>query len=76
MGDEILYWKKKKGTQISVKVAKRSKKGRFDDPVYRTSIDVRDPKQLAQMLEDLKIMFNAPIDKAVKEMKKEKSPFW
>lgn len=76
MGDDILYAKKKKGSIIDFKVAKRLGNGRFEDPLYRTAINVRDPKQLAQMLEDLKIMFDAPIDKAIKEMKKNKSPFW
>ena len=77
MGEEILYWKRKKGTTtINIKVSRRSGQNRFDEPVYKTSINVRDAKQLAQMLEDLRIMFDAPIDKAIQEMKKDKSPFW
>jgi len=75
MTEDILNWKKKKGSSIKVKVAKRAT-NRYAEPLYDTTINVKDVKQLAQMFEDLKIMFDAPIEKAVKEMKKEKSPFW
>jgi len=77
LGEEILYWKRKKGTSIvDFKVSKREGRNRFDEPVYRTAINVKDAKQLAQMLEDLKVIFSAPVDKAFQEMKKNKSPFW
>jgi len=75
MTDDILIWKKKKDSTIKVKVAKQVK-NRYSEPLYNSTVNVRDPKQLAQMLEDLKIMFDAPIDKAIKEMKKQRSPFW
>ena len=75
MTDEVLTWKKKNGSMVKVKVEQRVK-NRYSEPLYNSTINVRDAKQLAQMLEDLKVMFDAPIDKAIKEMKKQKSPFW
>lgn len=57
-----------------MKVTKKKNRG-YEDTNYLNSIDVRDFKQFASFLEDMKILFDAPVDKAIKEMKKKKM-FW
>ena len=43
---------------------------------YVNSIDLADYKQLSLLFNDLKIIFNAPIEKAFQEFKMKKDPFW
>jgi len=75
MKEDVLVIKKKNGTQFKVKVAKRARNS-YSEALYQNTVNIRDVKQLAQMLEDLRVMFDAPIEKAVKEMKKDKFSYW
>ena len=74
---DILIMSKKKGKQtMKFKVDKKVKK-RSPDPSYQNVINVKDANQLATVLEDLELLFDAPLDKAF-DIKKnnKKSPFW
>ena len=74
---EILIMSKKKGKNtMKFKVDKKVKK-RSPDPSYQNVINVKDANQLATVLEDLELLFDAPIDRAfdIKRNNK-KSPFW
>jgi hypothetical protein len=42
-----------------------------DRNIYKNDIDIRNPKLLAIIFEDLELMFNAPIKKAVALMNKD-----
>lgn len=73
--EDLLVIKRRKGSpKFRMKVTKKKNKG-YHSTDYNNSIDVKDFKQLANFLEDMQILFDAPIDKAVKEMKKNKT-FW
>jgi len=73
---EILIMSKKKGKNtMKFKVDKKVKK-RSPDPSYQNVINVKDAKQLALVLEDLELLFDAPVDKAFDLKKNKKSPFW
>ena len=74
---DILIMSKKKGKNtMKFKVDKKVKK-RSPDPSYQNVINIKDANQLATVLEDLELLFDAPIDKAF-DIKKnnKKSPFW
>jgi len=76
---EILVVKKdeKLGHQgkVSFKVTKKKNRG-YSDTEYVNSIDIHDPEQLANLFNDLRTLFNAPVEKAVLRMRNKKSPFW
>jgi len=75
-GDDILVFKKKKYQKaLKVKVTKK-RKNKYEPAEYQNVIHPTDYKQLALVLEDLKILFGAPVEKAYKEMQKKKTPFW
>jgi len=67
---------KRKGKKLEIKVKTDVKNDNYKDPDYTNAIDFRDYKQLASFLSDLKLIFDAPIDKAISELRKNKSPFW
>ena len=74
---DILIMSKKQGKHtMKFKVDKKVKK-RSPDPSYQNVINVKDANQLATVLEDLELLFDAPLDKAF-DIKKnnKKSPFW
>ena len=75
MVDDVLVIRKKKGNQFKVKVAKRARNS-YSEATYQNTIDIKSEKELAQMFEDLRVMFDAPIEQAVKRMKKEKFAYW
>lgn len=75
MGDLLVA--KRKGKKLNVKVKTNiTKKNEYKEPDYVNAIDYTDYKQLAAFLSDLKIMFDAPVEKAFSEMRKNKYPFW
>ena len=74
MKEKILIVKKR-DEKMKFKVTDKVNRG-YTSTDYNTSIQITDYKQLATMLTDLKFLFNAPVEKAFKEMKKKKSPFW
>jgi hypothetical protein len=66
----------KGSSTFKFKVVKQRGQG-ADDQLYQNTINIKDPKQLALVLSDLKTMFGAPVDKALLEMKKNKKDiFW
>jgi hypothetical protein len=74
MENNILIVKRKKD-RFQFKV-KNKKHNLYNDPNYKSVINIKDPKQLAMLLEDLKILFDAPIDKAFVAIRDKNSPFW
>jgi len=74
MTEDILVVKKKKD-RLEFAVKEKRYSG-YSDADYKNVINVKDYKQLALLLEDLRILFGAPIDKAISEMREKKSPFW
>ena len=73
--EDLLVIKRRKGSsKWKMKVTKKKNKG-YHSTDYNNAINIRDFKELATFLEDMKILFDAPVDKAVKEMNKSKM-FW
>jgi hypothetical protein len=75
MNEDILVVKKKGNSQLKVKVTKRAK-NRHREALYNNVINIKDYKALATFLSDLEVIFGAPIEKAMREKKKNKNPFW
>ena len=72
---DLLVVKRKHDSFLRMKVKRKAKKKNWDSS-YNHIIDVRDYKALAGFFCDIKIMFDAPVEKAFREMKKDKGPFW
>lgn len=72
--DKLLIIKGKRD-KFKFKVTDKVNRG-YHDTDYNNSIQLNDYKQLALVLNDLKVLFDAPVEKAFIEMKKKKSPFW
>lgn len=66
---------KRREDKLKVKVTDEVSRG-YTSTDYNNSIQISDYKQLAVLFSDLQVLFNAPIDKAYKELKKKKTPFW
>jgi len=66
---------KMKERKLKAKVTDKVKNG-YTHTDYSNSVDLFDYKQLALLLQDLKTLLGAPIDKAIQYMNSEKSPFW
>ncbi len=64
MGENILV-AKQKGNRLKLKITKR-KKNQYSSPEYRKTLNPQDSNDLALLFGDLKLNFNAPIDKAYK----------
>jgi hypothetical protein len=76
MAEDTLFVRKEKSAdRVKFKV-KQKKHNLYSEPEYKNEINIRDAKQLAMVLDDMKTLFDAPIDKAFMELKKNKSPFW
>ena len=60
---------------IRVKVIDKKHKGPHSSE-YKNTIDLNDYKAIAVFLEDLKVLFESPVEKAFREMQKHKSPFY
>lgn len=67
--------KKKKQTTVRVKVTKHMNRG-YDHTDYKNAVDLKDYKALANFFEDIRVLFDAPVEKAYREMKKKRNPFW
>jgi hypothetical protein len=62
------------GKILSVKVREKGVKGECSYE-YKNSVNLNDPKLLSLVFKDLKDLYNAPIDKAVKMISKEADSF-
>lgn len=60
---------------MKLKITKKVKKGKADT-YYQSVVEINNPNQLAFFFQDLKTLFDAPIDKAYKDFKKGKDSFW
>ena len=69
MEDDVLVMRQK-GNKLKLKVSKR-KKNQYSNPTYRKMLNPHDSNDLALLFADLKIWFNAPIEKAFKILKQE-----
>jgi len=76
MSKSVLFVKnKRRKRKLEFNVKRKANQG-FNESEYKNMVDVTDYKQLAIFLDDLEILFNAPLDKAMKELRNKKSPFW
>ena len=73
--DKVLVVGKKRNKIFKFKVAKKVK-NRYAESEYRNVVDISNYKELANLFGDLEMMFDAPINKAIDEMRKRKNPFW
>lgn len=64
----------KKGNKIKLKVKNYLKKGYVPD--HKLVVNLKNYKDVALFLFDLKHIYNVPIDKAIKEYQSEKDNFW
>lgn len=75
MSNEILSVKKK-GNVFKAKIFKRTSGKKHGEVIYQNVLDIKDYKALAILFKDWEVQFNAPIEKAVREMKKNKFSYW
>jgi len=71
----LVVKKRRESSKLKAKVTDKVNKG-YTHTDYSNSVELLDYKQLALLLQDLKLLLGAPVDKAVKYMKSQKSPFW
>ena len=69
MDDNILVVKRK-NNQIKLKVTKR-KRNQYSSPQYNKVLNPNSAKDLALLMGDLKLLFNAPIERAFKILKED-----
>ena len=68
-GDILII--KKKGQKIPLKITKRMRAGYAPDN-HTIVINLKDYKDVALLLHDLKDLYNVPVDKAISEYQKGK----
>ena len=73
MTETLIAKKKNKGLGVQVKDIKGK---RHSEASYNTTVDLKNYKALAGFLEDMKILYSAPVEKAFREMQRKKSPLW
>ena len=70
---------KRKGNKLKLKISKK-KRDKYSEPMYRKTLNPKDPNDLALFLSDLRLYFNSAIDNAYKIYKKDEadmgSKFW
>jgi len=67
----------KKDNQLMVKVKKKLPRSSISSETnYQKVLDVKNPTDIARLMSDLDLLFNAPVDKAYRKFKKDKNPFW
>ena len=73
MTETLIAKKKHKGLGVQVKDIKGK---RHSEASYQTTIDLKNYKAFAGFLEDMKVLYGTPVEKAFREMQRNKSPFW
>lgn len=77
MSDIITVKNGKKENQLVVKVKKKLPNSSINSETsYKKVLNVNDSSDIAILMSDLALLFNAPVDKAYKKFRKEKSIFW
>jgi len=66
---------KKRGKKIDLKITQRMRKGYAPDS-HTIVINLKDFRDVALMLHDLKDLYNVPVDKAIEEYQSERSKIW
>jgi hypothetical protein len=74
MTADFLIFKKRHGKKERVKITKRMKAGYA--PACNIEVNLKDYKDVALFLHDLKFLYNVQIDKAIKEYQKGKGWLW
>lgn len=73
MTETLIATKKQKGMRVHVKNIKGKKNS---EASYQNMIDLKNYKAFAEFLEDMKILYGVQVEKAFREMQRNKSPFW
>ena len=74
MPADILIIKTRRGKQ-SIKITTKMRKG-YSPPDGNIVVNLKNYKDVALMLHDLKDLYNVPIDKAIEEYKSGNSKSW
>lgn len=77
--DELVI--KKRGEKIRIKITEAMKRNKYSPANCDMIVNMRNFKDLALFFEDLKVLWNCPVDKAIEEYKKTQGknntgPFW
>lgn len=72
-GDILII--KKRGQKISLKITQKMRNGYSPDS-HSIVINLKDYRDVAMLLHDLKDLYEVNIDKAIIEYKKGKTPVW
>ena len=74
--EKILILNQKQGSgKMSAKVRQRVKKGYSPDSYFKT-LNPQDSNDLALLFEDLEMVINAPVEKAIRKYKENKQKGW
>ena len=77
MTDIITVKNWKMENHLMVKVKKKLPRSSISSETsYHKVLDVKNPADIARLMSDLSVLFNAPVDKAYRKFKKDKNPFW
>ena len=67
----------KKEGQLKIKVKRKLPQSSIGSETnYQKVLNVKDSSDIAVLMSDLDLLFNAPVDKAYRKFKKDKNPFW
>jgi len=66
---------KKRGRKVTVKITNRMRGGYAPDS-YTINVNLKNFRDLALFLHDLKDLYDAPVDKAIEEYQTGKSKVW
>jgi hypothetical protein len=76
--DELII--KKRGDKYRIKITEAMKRNRYSPANCDMIVNIKNYKDLALFLEDMKVLWSCPIDSAIaeyqKNTKEKKGPFW
>ena len=77
--DELVI--KKRGDKFRIKITESMKRNRYSPASCDMVVNMKNFKDLALLFEDMKILWNCPVDKAIEEYKRNQGeknvgPFW
>jgi DNA-binding protein Fis len=74
--EKILILHQKPGSDsMKVKIRQKVKKGYSPDSYFKT-LNPQDPNDLALLFEDLEMVMNAPVERAIKKFRENKQKGW
>jgi len=70
----IVSGKKKNKGKVEFTIGNKGRMRKENE--YKNIINIKDARQLAIVLDDLEIIFGAPVEKDISLKRNKKSPFW